>query len=81
MGAIRNLNKEEFDFLIGILFDEDYSVLKAVKIPHATIKDHARYRSHQNAHILHLNPKLLANSQVEDLAGKFADATSILVQT
>jgi hypothetical protein len=37
LSAIRGLKENHFDFLAGVLFKEDYSVDKAVIIPHAVV--------------------------------------------
>lgn len=33
LGVIRNLEKKGFDFLIGVIFDSEFAVLEAYKIP------------------------------------------------
>ena len=35
LSAIRDLGGGHFDFLAGVLFDEDYSIMRAAIIPHA----------------------------------------------
>jgi hypothetical protein len=73
LSVIRNLDNQEFDHLVALLFDENYSVLKAAKVPHGIIGEHAKYNSHQNGHILHLNTKLLGDFRVENLTAKFVN--------
>ncbi len=53
LGAIRNLDREDFDFLIGVPLDENFKVILAVRIPHAVIGEYASYKAHTNAHVLH----------------------------
>ena len=71
LSVIRNLNEKEFDYLIGLLFNEHYSVLKAAKVPHGIIEEHGRFSEHQNGHIVHMNARLLADPRVEDLTPRF----------
>lgn len=71
LSAIRNLALNEFDFLIGVLFDEFYCVSQVAKVPHAVVTEHAVYRAHQNGHILHLNKRLFADERVEDMTQRF----------
>ena len=39
LSAIRNLEKAHFDFLAGVLFNEDFSVMRAALIPSQVVKD------------------------------------------
>jgi hypothetical protein len=73
LSVIRNLENREFDYLVALLFDENYSVLKAARVPHGIIGEHAKFRAHQNGHILHMNTKLLSDSKVENLTAKFVN--------
>jgi hypothetical protein len=73
LGVIRNLQKQDFDYVIGVLFNENYSVLKVAKIPHVAVGELAKFSNHQNGHILHLNPKLLTDRRVEDLTLNFVN--------
>ena len=54
LGEIRNLHDCPFDNLIAVIFEWDYSVLFAVKIPVGELEKHARFSAHQNGHILNL---------------------------
>jgi hypothetical protein len=54
LSAIRGLEKKHFDVLVAVVFNEDYTVHRAVMIPHKTVERIARFRKHVNAHILML---------------------------
>jgi hypothetical protein len=56
LGVIRNLDKQEFDFLIAVVFDADWQVKSAAKIPHGVIADLAKHRKHVNGHVLRKRP-------------------------
>jgi hypothetical protein len=71
LGVIRNLNAKEFDYLIGILFDRDFKVIEAYKIPRHIIEEHARFSSHQNGHILQLRGDILNHQLVQNLLNFF----------
>lgn len=77
LSVIRNLKDNEFDFLIGIIFDKDFAVLEAYKIPHALISRYARFSSHQNGHILQLAGDILSANGVEKIDGELRKAASI----
>lgn len=70
LGVIRNLKDNKFDFLIGTIFDKNFTVLEAYKIPHDLITEHARFSSHQNGHILQLKGDILAAKGVERIDEK-----------
>jgi hypothetical protein len=50
LSAMRNLVGAHFDFLAGVLFNEDYSVLRAALIPHAVALERASFVEHTNSH-------------------------------
>ncbi|HGM5492136.1 TPA: hypothetical protein ACKP1B_003816 [Serratia fonticola] len=64
LGALRNYEAAEFDYLIAVIFDESYNILDAYKIPHAVIGDYAKHRKHVNAHIVILSGEILSNPRV-----------------
>jgi hypothetical protein len=73
LSVIRNLHAGEFDYLIGILFDRDFTVNKAYKIPHSVIAKYARFSKHQNGHIFHLRGDILRDPGVEDITHVFSN--------
>jgi len=54
LGVIRNLENNPFDYLIAVVFDWDYSILFAIKMPITSIEGHAKFNEHQNGYILNL---------------------------
>ena len=60
LSAIRDLKDNHFDFLVAVLFKEDYSVDRAVIIPHAVIlsladnKTHISFQKHTRSHLFQL---------------------------
>ena len=71
LSAIRNLSGKEFDFLIGLVFDEKYNLLVAVQIPHEVVEEYAGYREYVNGHILHLREDILTDNRVKDIHSLF----------
>lgn len=43
LGALRRLPERNFDVLAGVLFKENFSVLRAVLVPHSVVADRAKY--------------------------------------
>lgn len=50
LSAIRDLDGAHFDFLAGVLFAEDYSVIRAVIVPRAAVAQRATFVSRTNSH-------------------------------
>ena len=71
LSAIRNLENHDFDYLIAILFNEQFEVEQVAKIPHEIIEKYAQYRKHVNAHILILRDNVLSDPMVENLTSQF----------
>ena len=67
LSAIRKLEEKDFDQLAAVIFDENYEIIDAVLIPHEVIEDYASYRSHVNAHILHLKGPILNDPRIKDI--------------
>ena len=55
LSMLRELDKKHFDFLVGILFYENFIVFKACVIPHEVVLQRAKYSKHPNAWLFHLN--------------------------
>ena len=64
---IRNLAEQGFDFAIAVVFDDDYYVRFAVKIPYGIVPSFAKYSGHINGHILTLTDKTINHPGVTDI--------------
>ena len=60
LGVIRNLDEKLFDYLIAVIFNEDFSENEIWKVPYRFVKENSRFSKHQNGHILIANPELLS---------------------
>lgn len=67
MSPIRNLAGSHFDFLIAVVFDSNWSVTAAAKIPHSVISTVASFKRHVNGHVMHLRPSVFSVAGVEDV--------------
>jgi hypothetical protein len=67
LGVIRGLKKNDFDFLIGVIFNEHYEVKYAAKIPHNIVGNIAKFSEHQNGHILHLKPEIFVDKRIQNI--------------
>lgn len=68
LGVIRNLDGKDFDFLVGVIFDETWQVCYAAKIPYQTVHLLATFRPHINGHIMHLRATIFDMPDVEDIS-------------
>jgi hypothetical protein len=72
LSAIRKLDEQHFDVLVGVLFDEDYGVHRACVIPHGTVLECASFQKHTNAWILHLRDEVWSLPGVVDATEQVA---------
>ena len=72
LSVIRNLEKNDFDELVAVIFNESYEVVEAVAIPHSVIAEYSSYRQHVNGHILHLRGALLSDFRVRDIRAELS---------
>ena len=70
LSAIRNLESAHFDFLAGVLFNEDFSVMKAALIPFQVVKDHTVFVKHTNGWKFVLRDSIWTLPGVEDITGR-----------
>lgn len=77
LSQIRGLDKCHFDFLVAIIYNPDFTVDYAGKIPYAVVAEKAKFRSHTNASILQFKRDLLQDPRVLDITAKITDAASI----
>ena len=64
LGVIRNLDVANFDFIIAVIFGEEFNLLKIYKFPRSIIKKYARFSDHLNGYILNLK-KIQNDKEVE----------------
>ena len=78
LSAIRNLDEQDFDELVAVIFNEAFEVVEAVSIPHAQVGEYGTYREHVNAHILHVRGKLLEDPRVKSIRNELNAANNSL---
>jgi hypothetical protein len=67
LSMFRELDKKHFDLLVGILFHENFVVLKGCVIPYEVVLKRAKYSKHPNAWIFHLKDDVWNISGVRDI--------------
>jgi hypothetical protein len=76
LSVVRGLDKCHFDFLAGVLFNEDFSIQRACLIPHAVVLRKAKYRQHVNGWILFLRSGLWDEPGVADITADLCRANN-----
>jgi hypothetical protein len=67
LSAIRNLAGGHFDFLAGILFNEDYTVMRAALVPHSVALERAVFVEYTNSHKFMLRDDVWSVAGVRDV--------------
>jgi hypothetical protein len=75
LGVIRNLEANGFDYLIAVVFNQDYTLRFAAKIPHAAVSEIATYRSHVNGHVPIIRETIFELSGVLDITDMLSGPT------
>lgn len=77
LSALRGLEKAHFDFLGGVLFRADFSVLRACLVPHDQVLANASYRSHTNSWIFFLRDSVWGLPGVVNVTEKLQEAEAV----
>jgi hypothetical protein len=75
LSAIRDLGGGHFDFLAGVLFNEDYTVMRAALIPHAVAIEHATFVERTNSHRFLLHDDIWSAPGVSDITAELRAVT------
>jgi hypothetical protein len=67
LSAIRGIANRHFDYLAGVLFKADFSVMKGCLIPYAIVKKHGKHNVHSNSHRFLLSDAVWFLSGVQDI--------------
>lgn len=67
LSAIRNAEQALFDYLIAVMFSQDFSISIALKIPQSLVLKMARYTIHTNSHTLLINSAITRDPRVENI--------------
>ena len=70
LSAIRGLDRHNFDCLIGVIFEADFSIRYAAQVPHEVVAERATFREHTNAHVFHLRRTIFEDHRVSDITAR-----------
>lgn len=74
LSSLRKLQEKHFDFLAGILFSEDYTVYRAVIIPHGIIEPRSRFSTYTNGWIFRLEDDVWSVPTARDVTAQLKSA-------
>lgn len=81
LSVIRGLDLNHFSFLVGVLFNDDFSVERSCVIPRDVVLKVAVHRKHVNGWIIQLRPELMRASGVRDITDDVRRAQTSIAQT
>jgi hypothetical protein len=74
LSAIRDLSGRHFDVLAGVIFDDDFCVVRAALIPRVVVEARSTYVTHTNSHKFILRDDVWFAPGVQDVTAKVAAA-------
>jgi len=78
LSALRRLPDKSFDFLAGVLFNADYSVYRAVILPHSVIEPCCRVSKHINGWLFMLEDAVWKMPEARDVTPQLKSAAAAL---
>ena len=76
LSALRRLPEKNFDYLAGVLFNKDFSILRAALIPHWRVVENANYVEATNSWRFLLRDEIWNLPGVEDVTTALVNAPS-----
>lgn len=71
LSPVRNYGEHAFDEMIVVILAENFTVEKALSVPHCVIGDYSRLRSHTNAISVALSCAFLSDPRIKDITELF----------
>lgn len=79
MGPFRGLDEDLFDVFVGVVFDVDLSVIRALRVPRPVVVTNARPVAYDGTHRLQVGPRLAAVEGVTDITALLHDTVGAWV--
>lgn len=73
LSAIRNYEAKDFDWLIAVIFGEDFSIQNAYLVPHEAIGDYFPHRDHVNGRVVVMSGPIVRDGRVMDITDQFVE--------
>jgi hypothetical protein len=75
LSAIRDFDGAHFDYLAGVLFKEDFSIMRAALIPRSVVVERAVFVQRTNSHKFFLRDDVWTASGVRDVTAELRAVT------
>ena len=73
--AIRQLDEHHFDYLVAVLFENDFKVSRASIIPYDEVERVAFWQQHVNAHIMPISDTIWELASAKDITNKLNEGS------
>lgn len=71
LSAIRNYDAKDFDWLIAVIFDQDFNILNAHLVPHEVIGEYCPHRAHVNGRVVVMSGPIVNDGRVMEIGDQF----------
>lgn len=71
LNVIRNYDDNQFDYLVAVIFGNDFEVAEAYLIPHDVPKEYFSFNKHQNGIVVTLTQEFVKDERIEDITHIF----------
>jgi hypothetical protein len=76
LSAIRKIDGNPFEYLAGVIFDEDFGVLRGALVPLAVVRKRARKSDHVNGWLFNLDDAVWSLPDVRDVTDRLKNFQS-----
>lgn len=70
LSAIRNYETKDFDWLVAVIFDQNFDILNAYLIPHEVIGEYCPHRDHVNGRVVVMSGPIVRDSRVTEISDR-----------
>ena len=71
LNVIRNYEDNQFDYLVAVIFGNDFDVAEAYVIPHDVLKEYFPFNKHQNGIVVTLTHEFIHDTRVKEITYMF----------
>jgi hypothetical protein len=68
LSAIRNYDSKDFDWLVAVIFDQNFNILNAYLVPHEVIGEYCPHRDHVNGRVVVMSGPIVNDHRVMEMS-------------
>jgi hypothetical protein len=68
LSAIRKYESKDFDWLIAVIFNQNFSICSAYLLPHEVIGEYYPHKEHVNGRVVSMSGPILADGRVMEIS-------------